>query len=87
MDNRTSKPIRRDKNSSHEQLANTTPDLNQPFFAMCDASNFGIDAALLQSHNETNKKKLISANSSLFTQAEIRLSTLMHIYNKYTYKI
>ena len=44
---------------------------------MCDASNFGIGAALLQSYNGTNKMNLISANSRLFTQAELRLSTLM----------
>ena len=44
---------------------------------MCDASNFGIGAALLQSHNGTNKMKLISANSRLFTQAELRLSAIM----------
>ena len=44
---------------------------------MCDASNFGIGAALLQSHSETNKMNLISANSRLFTQAELRLSNLM----------
>ena len=43
---------------------------------MCDASNFGIGAALLQSHSGTNKMHLISANSRLFTQAELRLSTL-----------
>ena len=44
---------------------------------MCGASNFGIGAALLQSHSGTNKMNLISANSRLFTQAELRLSTLM----------
>ena len=44
---------------------------------MCDASNFGTGAALLQSHNGTNKMNLISANSSLFTQSELRLSTFM----------
>ena len=44
---------------------------------MCDASIFGIGAALLQSHSGTNKMNLISANSQLFTQAELRLSTLM----------
>ena len=60
-----------------EQISNTIPDSNQPFYAMCDASNFGIGAALLQSHNSTNKMNLISANSRLFTQAELRLSTLM----------
>ena len=60
-----------------EELSDTIPDPDQPFYAMCDASNFGIGASLLQSHNGTNKMILISANSSLFTQAEFRLSTLM----------
>ena len=60
-----------------EQISNTIRDLNQPFFAMCDASNFGIGAALLQSDNGTNKMNLKSANSRLFRQAELRLSTLM----------
>ena len=60
-----------------EQLSNTIPDLDQPFCAMCDASNFGIGAALLQSHNGTNKMNLISANSRLFAKAELRLFTLM----------
>ena len=44
---------------------------------MCDASNFGICAAFLQSHGGTNKMNLISANSRLFTQAELRLYALM----------
>ena len=60
-----------------EQISNTIPDPNQPFYAMCDASNFGIGAALLQSHNGSNKTNLISAKVRLFTQAELRLSTLM----------
>ena len=60
-----------------EQISNRIPDPNQPFYAMCDASSFGICAALLQSHSGTNKIDLISANSRLFTQAELRLSTLM----------
>ena len=60
-----------------EQILNTIPDPNQPFYAMCDASNFGIGGALLQSHSGTNKMNLISENSRLFTQAEVRLSTLM----------
>ena len=59
-----------------EQLSNTIPDPDQPFYAMCDASNFGIGAAFLQSHNGTNKMNLISANSRLFTQTELGLSTL-----------
>ena len=60
-----------------EQILNTIPDPNQPFYAMCDTSNFGIGAALLQSHNGTNKMNLMSAISRLFTQAKLRLSTLM----------
>ena len=60
-----------------EQISNTIPDPNQPFYARCDVSNFGIGAALLQSHNETNKINLISANSRLFTQAVLGFSTLM----------
>ena len=60
-----------------EQTSNTIPDPNQPFYAMCDVSSFGIGAAILQSHSGTNKMNLISANSRLFTQAELRLFTLM----------
>ena len=60
-----------------EQISNTIPDPNQPFYAMCNASNFGIGAALLQSHSGTNKMNLISTNSRLFSQAELRLTTLM----------
>ena len=60
-----------------KQISNTIPDPNQPFYAMCDSSIFGIGAALLQSHSGTNKMNLISANSRLSTQAELRLSTLM----------
>ena len=56
-----------------DQISNTILDPNQPFYAMCAASNFGIGAALLQSHSGTNKMNLISANSRLFTQAELRL--------------
>ena len=44
---------------------------------MCDASNFGIGVALLQLHKGTNKMNISSAKSRLFTQAELRLSTLM----------
>ena len=60
-----------------EQILNTIPDPNQQFYAMCDVSNFGIGAALLQSHNGTIKMNLRSANSRLFTQTELRLSTIM----------
>ena len=54
---------------------------------MCDASNFGINAALLQSHSETNKMNLISAKSRLFPQAEIRLCTLMRECTAIIYKL
>ena len=51
-----------------EQLSsNTIPNNDQPFYAMCDASSFGIGAALLQSHKGKNKMNLIAANSRLFT--------------------
>ena len=77
-----------------EQISNTIPDLNQPFYAMSDASNFGIGAALLQSHNGTNKMNLISANSRLFTQSEIRLynllrecTAIMYFFTEYEFLI
>ena len=54
---------------------------------MCDASNFGIRAALLQSHSGTNKMNLISANSRLFTQAELRLSALIRECTALTYNL
>ena len=60
-----------------EETSNTIPDPDQPFNAMFDPSNFSIGAALLQSHSGTIKLNLISANSRLLTQAELRLSTLM----------
>ena len=60
-----------------EQNSNTIPDTDHSFYAISDASNFGIGAALKQSHSGTNKKNLISANSRLFTQAELSLSTLV----------
>ena len=47
---------------------------------------FGIGAALLKSHNRTNRINLISANSRLFTQAELRLSTLMRECTALIYK-
>ena len=58
-----------------EQLSNTIRDCDQPFYAMCDASIFGVGAASLQSHNGTNKMNLISEISRLFIQAEHGLST------------
>ena len=73
-----------------EHLLNFISDPDQPFCAMCDASNFGFGAALLQSHNGTIKMNLISAISRLFIPAELRLSTLMiecTAIKKYTYRI
>ena len=70
-----------------EQLSSTIPDPNQPFYAMCDASNFGIGAALLQSHIGTTKMNLNFANSRLFTQAKLRLSTLMRECKTITYTL
>ena len=66
MDNRTSKAIRKDKTSSHRKIIKHIPNPDQPFYAMCDASSFGIGAALLQCQNGTNKMNLILANSRLF---------------------
>ena len=62
------------KNLLTEQISNTIPDPNQPFFAMCDASSFGIGASLLHSHSGTNKMNLISANFCLF----LTLNGLIH---------
>ena len=44
---------------------------------MRDISIFGSGAALLQPLSGTNKMNPISANSKLFTEAELRPSTLM----------
>ena len=52
----TKHDLKKPKNFSQ----NKSQTFNQPFYAMSDASNFGIGAALLQSHNGTNKKNLIS---------------------------
>ena len=80
--------MKKSKKLLTEKISNTIPDPNQSFYAMCDASNFGIGAALLQSHNGTNKINLISANFCLLTQAELRLPTLMReCYNIYSYRI
>ena len=37
-----------------EQISITVPDSDQSFYAICDASKFGIGAALLQKKIETN---------------------------------
>ena len=45
-----------------EQILNPILITDQPFYAMCDAFNFGIGTSLLQSHKGTNKMNLISAS-------------------------
>ena len=56
-----------------EQLSNTKPGSNQPVCLLI----FGICAAVLHSFHGTKKVSLKSANSRIFTQAELRLSTLI----------
>ena len=65
-----------------EQNSNTIPDPNQPFYAICDDSNFG--------SNGSTKMNLISANSRFFYTS--RTTTLypherMYSYKIYTYRI
>ena len=50
---------------------------------MCDASNFRIGASLLYSHEGTNKMNLTPVNSRLFTQAELKISTLKITQQKF----
>ena len=50
-----------------QQTSNTIPNPSQPFYAMCDASNFGIGAALLQSHSGTNKMNSVKKFSLIYT--------------------
>ena len=73
----TKKDLEELKTLLTEQRSNTVPVPDQPFYAVCDASNFGIGTALLQYHNGTNKMNLISAKPRLLTLAEIRISTFM----------
>ena len=56
-----------EKNLLTDQISNTMSDPDQPFYAMWDASNFRISAALLQSLKGTNRMNLVSANSNIFT--------------------
>ena len=73
-----------------EQIANTIPDPNQPFYTMCDASNFGIGAALLQSHSGTNKMNTLTYDIHTY---RIRISNTWiktsnsSIYRSQTYNI
>ena len=55
-------------------LCHTIPNSEKPFYILCDASNYGIGAALLQK-NRFGKMELVLANSRLFSTTELRLST------------
>ena len=52
------------------------PNSEKPFYILCDASNYGIGAALLQK-NQLGKMELVSANSRLLSTTELRLSTIL----------
>ena len=52
------------------------PNSEKPFYILCDATNYGIGAALLQK-NQFGKIELVSANSRLFFTTETRLSTIL----------
>ena len=54
---------------------------------MCYVSSFGTGAAILPIHRGTNKMNRISANSRLFTQAKLRLSTLMKKWTAIIYTL
>ena len=45
MDNKYQTRLKEIKIRLTEKISNTIPDPDQPFYAMCDASNFGIGAA------------------------------------------
>ena len=67
------------KSALAKKDSNTSTDPNQLIYAMRDASNYGISAAMLQFHqknkqNEFNICKFKSSRTT--TQAELRLSTL-----------
>ena len=53
------------------------PNSEKPFYILCDASNYGIRAALLQK-NQFGKMALVSAISRLLSTTEFRLSTILH---------
>ena len=52
------------------------PDPHQPFYANCDASNFGIGAAILPSHKNTNKTNLSQRIQGYLPEPNL-LSTFM----------
>ena len=77
MDEEHQKRFEEMKQLFTEQISNTISDLDQLFYAICDASIIGFGAPLLKLHKGTNKMSFISANSRILTQAKLRFSTLM----------
>ena len=75
------------KNLQTEETWDKIRNPYQPFYARCNGSNFGIGAALVQSHKGTNKTNLNWANSRRFTQAELRLSTPRGDYTAIVYTL
>ena len=61
------------KRTITHKLELTMPDTTKPFYIITDASNTGIEAALLQQQPTERKMKLVSANSRLFPPIEMRL--------------
>ena len=59
-----------------ETLRLAIPNSGKSFYVLCDASNYGIGAALLQI-NQFRKMELVLANSRLFSTTELRLSTIL----------
>ena len=62
------------------------PNSEKPFYILCDASNYGFGAALLQK-NQFGKMELVSANSRLFSTTELRLSTILRECSAIIYAI
>ena len=79
MDNRTPKTIWRKKNFLTEQISNTISDPDQPFYAMCDAFNFRIGAALLQTHKGTNKMNLFQQTQDYLHKPNLNS---LHLWEK-----
>ena len=52
------------------------PNSEKRFYFLCDASNYGIGAALVQKSRFGNKE-VVSANSCLFSIKELRFSTIL----------
>ena len=50
-----------------EQSSNTIPDSNQPFYAMWDASNFGIGTALLQPHQGNVQREFTAEGTEIWS--------------------